>query len=213
MYFIDGHLNLANERPHDSQPCVDVVLHDLLKIFICLTLLLQLLSNLLSLLHMNLPLLLTLFKHPLFKLVQLPQELVDERLLLNILRGLSLVGVKRSLVGSIKLRLCEVSVLRIPMRRARHLRIVVGLLIMSLSGSLLLSVERTVELGSIRNHYDRWLPHFLRATDHLIIVWNIGGFSRKTRKLGSFRLLSLVKVLLRNHIYWLLIPLKTLIHH
>lgn len=144
--------NLANERSHDSQPCVNVVLHDLLKVFICLTLLLQLPSYLLLLLHLKLPLLLTLFKNPLFELVQLTHKLVDEGLLMVVVDNLSLVGVRENRVRSIELRLSEVVVRRIAIRRGRHLRKVVGLLIKSLSGPLLLSVKRTVELRRMRKH-------------------------------------------------------------
>lgn len=66
--------------------------------------------------------------------------------------NLSLVGVRKNRVRSIELRLSEVVVRRIAIRRGRHLRKVVGLLIKSLSGPLLLSVKRTVELRRMRKH-------------------------------------------------------------
>lgn len=66
--------------------------------------------------------------------------------------NLSLVGVRENRVRSIELRLSEVVLRRIAIRRGRHLRKVVGLLIKSLSGPLLLSVKRTVELRRMRKH-------------------------------------------------------------
>jgi hypothetical protein len=92
---IESFFNLADKWPDYSQPCINIVLHNLFKFHLSLTVFMDLIHHLLGLLLLNLPQFLIFLQQLFFNLTQSPIELVEEGLLnlLDVVCRLSLVVI------------------------------------------------------------------------------------------------------------------------